>query len=105
MTLKAMDIVTVKNKLQIVIPGHVRDEAIAALDAHAKTLRRTPDMKLRFTERAGKDYAGMPVAIRKAFRQTTALLAGQSQASPLHSRSPGNDAGSMISRVAARWST
>lgn len=33
-------------------------------------------MKLRFTERADKDYAGLPVAIRKAFaKQLRFLLA------------------------------
>jgi len=34
-------------------------------------------MKLRFTERAGKDYSGMPVAIRKAFGKQLRLLANR----------------------------
>ena len=37
-------------------------------------MRRTPGMKLRFTERAAKDYAGMPVAIRKAFGKQLRFL-------------------------------
>ena len=31
-------------------------------------------MKLRFTERADKDYAGLPVAIRKAFAKQLRFL-------------------------------
>jgi mRNA-degrading endonuclease RelE of RelBE toxin-antitoxin system len=40
-------------------------------------------MKLRFTERADKDYAGLPVVIRKAFgKQLRFLLANRGHPSP-----------------------
>ena len=39
-------------------------------------------MKLRFTERADKDYAGLPVVIRKAFaKQLRFLLANRAHPS------------------------
>jgi hypothetical protein len=43
-------------------------------------------MKLRFTEKADKDYAGLPVIIRKAFsKQLRFLLANRSHPS-LHAK-------------------
>lgn len=43
-------------------------------------------MKLRFTERADKDYAGLPVVIRKAFaKQLRFLLANRAHPS-LHAK-------------------
>ncbi len=38
-------------------------------------------MKLRFTERADKDYARLPIVIRKAFVKQLRFLAGQSRVS------------------------
>jgi len=126
------DIVTVKNKFQIVIPRHVReqvhieigdfleagveegkitftskslverhlaegledarhgrtrgpyiaDEAIAALDARAKRDAPNARHEAALYRKGGKGLCGHAGRYPQGVRQTTALLAGQSQASP-----------------------
>jgi mRNA-degrading endonuclease RelE of RelBE toxin-antitoxin system len=43
-------------------------------------------MKLRFTERADKDYASLPVAIRKAFAKQLRFLLADLQHPSLHAK-------------------
>ncbi len=43
-------------------------------------------MKLRFTEKADKDYAGLPVAIRKALAKRLRFLLGNFKHPSLHAK-------------------
>jgi len=43
-------------------------------------------MKLRFTERADKDYAGLPIAIRKAFAKQLHFLLANLRHPSLHAK-------------------
>jgi hypothetical protein len=60
-------------------PCQSADAAIAALDARAKRNGKEPqNIKLHFTEKADRDYAGLPVIIRKAHgKQLRFLLANR----------------------------
>ena len=60
-------------------------------------------MKLRFTERADKDYAAMPVALRKAFeKQLRFLLANRAHPS-LNTKRYGGMTDLWQGRVTRNW--
>jgi mRNA-degrading endonuclease RelE of RelBE toxin-antitoxin system len=60
-------------------------------------------MKLRFTERADKDYADLPVVIRKAFAKQLRLLLANLRHPSLHAKKSNEDMDVWQGRVTRGW--
>ncbi len=60
-------------------------------------------MKLRFTERADKDYAGLPVAVRKAFEKQLRFLLVNLQHPSLHAKKYSESLDVWQARVTRGW--
>jgi mRNA-degrading endonuclease RelE of RelBE toxin-antitoxin system len=60
-------------------------------------------MRLRFTEKADKDYAGLPVNIRKAFAKQLGFLLANLRHSSLHAKKYSETGDIWQGRVTRGW--